>query len=129
MTDTRINSKGEREVIADMAYTHLKAAYFKAGRQINDGTLTLVSQETRDRVWAEHDAMGHEIARRDQVARAQRQELEAEGIIVVPHAYTNARGKDVNGSVACTADGEPIAGTESPSEDECWWKAWGARKS
>lgn len=120
MTEYRTTSKGERQRIADMEYPHLRNAYNVAGRQINDGSLALVSQETRDRVWAEHDAMGHEIARRDREASEHRRELESEGVMVVP---LDDRFQ------ACQENGEPIADTAAKDENGAWLKAWKALRS
>lgn len=55
-----VNSKGQDVVIADMAYPHLKSAHAKLVREQRDGLRQ-----------AEIDAMGAEIAKRDEAFAAE----------------------------------------------------------
>ena len=69
MTDTRTNSKGEQEVIADMATPHLKNAHKRAvsSEERKHAHADAMGEDyTNDQAEAEIDAMKAEIDRRDE---------------------------------------------------------------
>ena len=105
------NSKGELVEIATMEHAHLVNAcnkLIREDRQADDETIR---------------AMRGQIAENEARFAAQRQELEAEGIMVVdaPSERNGAAGFQ-----ACRADGEPIPKTWSRNDGAAWGLAWKA---
>lgn len=69
MTDTRTNSKGEQEVIADMATPHLKNAHKRAvsaEERKHSHAAAMGEDYSNDQAEAEISAMKAEIDRRDE---------------------------------------------------------------
>lgn len=69
MTETRTNSKGEQEVIADMPYPHLVNAHKRAvsaEERKHSHADAMGEDYTNDQAEAEIEAMAAEIAKRDE---------------------------------------------------------------